>query len=302
MPVIIGILALVGCSCPDIVSVIPVDGAGPVARDEVITATMSDDPRNAEFTVTGPDGQIAGTVAITGADAVFTPDALLPADASIAWTVAVCGNSASGTFTTGTLDGASEASALDGNAYAVDLAGATWVSPPNGGALVSQFFAGALLVGVQSAGNGQLDCIGSTGQATQSGGWQQDPCFATIDFPSADFGDNPYFAIQTDLVEFSVQGMPARIHGVTLSGGITAEHVTDGQFSGEVDFREYTSIGDGCSMIDSFLGIQCTACRSDGVAQCLWIEAHDVNGDVVPGLTVVPNENPQECNADTGGH
>lgn len=299
MPAVI-LALLVACVCPEIVGVIPADGAGPVARDQVITATFSDAPGDVAFVVTGPDGDIAGTVAIAESTAVFTPSEPLPASANIDWIVTTCDSSAAGAFQTGTVASAAETAALQGNTYAMDLAAATWVSPPNGGALVSQFFAGVILVGVESATEAELDCIGATGQATSSGGWQQDPCFATIDFPAVDFTGNPYFAITAEVVEFDVQGITARVHDVTLSGGLTDQRVSDGQFSGEVDFREYEELGDGCGMI-GLIGLSCVACRADDEVQCLWIEAHDVEGDVVPGLQLVANESPDECTPDTGG-
>jgi hypothetical protein len=289
---VVGLLG--GCACPAIVSVTPADGTDPVVRDAVIRVALDGKPGDVTFSVTGPDGEIPGTVSYGAVEAVFTPTGLLPEGAEIDYAVTVCDASAYGTFTVGAIEHASPPEELDGNTYALDLAGATWVTPASGGALLEQFFDGAVLVGIEAVNDVQLDAIGASGQATTSGGWQQDPCFATIDFQPVDFTTNPYFHILAETVEFTVAPSTVTVHDVEISGGLTADEVVDGRFAGEIDFREVDLVQNGCSMV-SMLGLSCTDCTSDGEPFCLFIEAEDVEGEAIPGLSVVPNENPEEC-------
>ncbi len=286
---------LAGCACPEILSVTPADGTGPVARDAVIRVALDGKPGKIEFTVTGPDGAIPGAVSLGETEAVFTPTDLLPEGADIDYSVALCDATSYGTFTVGAIEHATPPDELAGNTYALDLTNATWVTPPSGGALIEQFFGGAVLVGIEAVSATELDAIGASGQATTNGGWQQDPCFATIDFEPVDFTSNPYFNILADSVEFTVQTAVITVHNVEISGGLTSDAVVDGTFAGEIDFREVTAVNDGCSMV-GMIGLSCTDCTSDGEPFCMFIEAEDVTGEVLPGLTVVANEDPQECN------
>lgn len=286
---------LAGCACPDIVAVTPADGTGPVARDAVIRVALDGNPGKVEFTVTGPDGEVPGTVSLGATEAVFTPTGLLPEGADIDYTVAVCDATQAGTFTVGSIEHASSPDELDGNTYALDLTNATWVTPPSGGALIAQFFDGAVLVGIEAVSDTELDAIGASGLETTDGAWQQDPCFATIDFEPVDFASNPYFHILADVVEFTVQTATIQVHDVEISGGLTADAVVDGTFAGEIDFREVDVVQDGCSMV-GMIGLSCTDCTSDGEPYCMFVEAEDVAGEVLPGLTVMPNVDPQECN------
>lgn len=285
--------ALVGCACPPLLDVVPTDGAK-VAQDASIRVSFDGKPPKTEFTVTGPDGAIDGTVTYTETEAVFTPAALLPAGATVDYTVDCCAGPQYGSFEVGAIEHASAPEDLEGNTYALDLANATWISPPSGGELISQYFGGSVLVGVEAASSTELDAIGASGQATTSGGWQQDPCFATLDFDPVDFTGNPYFDITTETVEFLVDGTTVKLHNVEISGGLTADEIVEGRFAGEVDFREIAGLENGCGLV-TLLGISCTACSSDSEVECLWLEAEDVGGDLVDGLTLVPNENPEEC-------
>jgi hypothetical protein len=274
----------------------PVDGAGPVGRATPIRVLFDGQASAIDFEVTGPDGAIPGTVTLEEGAAVFTPDAAYPSEGEITWTAAACEGTVGGTFSTGTLEERMSPEELEGSAYSIDLAEATWVSPPNAGDMISQFFAGTFLIGVEAATETELDCIGAAGEATASGSWQQDPCYPTVDFDAVDFSSNPYFALVSDRLEFNVEGMAVIIHEVTISGGMSSEELSEGKFSGEVDMRDYTgALGDDpCSLV-GLVGLTCEACLSDGEEQCIWLEAEDVGGERVGGLSIVANENPEEC-------
>lgn len=276
----------------------PGEAANPVATGASIRVGFDGTASEATVTVTGPDGAIAGATTIGDGEVTFVVDDAFPEDAEISWTATVCDGTAAGTFTTGSLKNGVDPAETTDKTYSVDLSGATWVSPEGGGDLIGGAFGGAFLIGVQSASETELDCIAASGEETSSGSWQQDPCYATIDFEPVDFTYNPYFALETPEMQFTVQGIEVTIHDVVIRGGLTADRMVDGRFEGEVDMRDYRATfgDDGCGALKTYAGIDCVECRTDGEVECLWLEAVDVEGDLVPSLKLVPNENPEECN------
>ncbi|WP_367127462.1 DUF4082 domain-containing protein [Saccharothrix sp. HUAS TT1] len=78
---------------PDLVAATPPDGSGSAALSTPVTATFDEPPApdSVEFTLTGPDGALAGTASSSGngRTAQFLPDAPLPAGAPITASVRV---------------------------------------------------------------------------------------------------------------------------------------------------------------------------------------------------------------------
>ncbi len=271
------------------------------ALDRAVTLTLEGTASEALITVSGPDGGIVGDVTLADGMAIWRAEGDLPEETTLSWEAVVCDDTASGTFTTGTLERAVAPEDLADDTFAVDLANATWISPEGGEDVVKDFFGGAFLIGVQAVSELELDTLGASGQATTSGSWQQDPCYATIDFDPVDFTNNPYFVLEAEEMRFTVQGTEAIIYDAEITGGLTDDEIVDGTFEGEIDMRDYRAQfgSDPCAALESFLGIECTICTSDGEEQCLFLQAVDVEGEEVAGLQLVPNETPEEC--DTGG-
>jgi hypothetical protein len=288
-----------------VLSFAPEDGTGPYALDKPLVFTIEGTASEATVTVTGPDGaEIAGEVTIGEGTVTWEPADELPEEATVSWTAQICDVTGAGTFTTGTLGSDVPPEELSDDTFAVDLANATWVQPEGGEDLVEQFFAGAFLIGIQAVTEITLDTIGASGEATASGSWQQDPCYATIDFEPVDFTTNPYFVLETDEMRFTVQGIEAIIYDVQITGGLTNDAIVDGTFQGEIDMDDYKDdlgTSDPCGMLAMYAGLECVACSWDGEEHCLFLMAEDVEGEEVPGLQLVPNDTPQECNEDTGG-
>jgi hypothetical protein len=274
----------------------PGDGAL-VARDAAIRLEVTGTASAASFALNGEAGAIDGAVSIAGSSVTFTPTAPLPGRQTFTWSAEVCGQSAGGTFVTGSLEAAREPASLVGSTYTIDLSNATWVKPEGGGDLVEQAFGGVFLVGVQAADAVSIDAILAAGTQTESGAWQQDPCFATVDFEPSSFTENPYFFLDAERIETSSQGMPVIIRNANISGGFDVDAIVDAKFSGEVDLRDYREQfgSNGCALVEAYAGISCEACSEDGKVECILLEAEDVTADLLPGLTVVRNENPEEC-------
>jgi len=280
---------------------VPADGAGPVGVNTALVLELDGPVDAVEFAVTDEVGAaIAGDTSISGSTATFTPDGGWPAAETVSWTADFCGNAAAGSFYVGTLDEPLDPATLEGDTFTIDLASATWVSPPGAGVLIGQFFEGVFLLGVNEVVDADMSCILAAGEETSGDSYQQDPCFPTTTFDSVDFSGNPYISLQADVLEFEVQGIAVVVREVDISGGLTEDSFVDGQFAGEVDLREYSDFGIDCATLEQFLGVGCTACTSDGEDFCMLVEAEDVSGNRVGGLSLVENENPDECDPDTG--
>ncbi len=281
-------------------SVTPADGAGPVGASTALVVTLDGTVTEATFTVaTDADEAIAGTTTVSDNTATFTPDGGWPAGATIEWSVQACESEASGSFVVGTLDEALDPTTLEGDTYTVDLTSATWVSPPGAGVLIGQFFQGVFLLGVTDVEGEDLSCLLGVGEETSGDSYQQDPCYPTVTFEDVDFSGNPYISVQAEQMEFEVQTIAVVVHNVSISGGLTADTLVDGRFQGEADLREYSEFGIDCAQLEQFLGTPCAPCTSDGEEYCLVVEAVDVTGVRIGGLTLVENENPDECTPDT---
>jgi hypothetical protein len=79
-------------SAPTVISTVPINGATGVPNNQVLTATFSQVMQcstitTSSFTLTGPGGAVAGTVACSGTSASFTPTSLLASLATYTATI-----------------------------------------------------------------------------------------------------------------------------------------------------------------------------------------------------------------------
>lgn len=292
----------------------PEDGLSPASRDIRLSVSFSGvvSGEGLSFSVTDPDGvDVPGTVTLVDTDGVTTgatwaPDALLSEDTAYTWTATVCEATGGGAFTTGVYGDRVDPAALVDASFELDLTRATWVQPEGGESVFRSLFEGLLLLGVEAADDTSIDLIAGVGQEIDEETILQDPCFETADFEPADFRNNPYATVGPTTLTLDVQGIPAPLQGVTVTGAFTdgGAALSGGTLDAEMDVRDVAaSIGysadDVCDLLSAFVGIDCVACSADAEAYCVALELTDVEGTLLPGLTLVPNENPSEC--DTGG-
>ena len=296
------------CSAAEVLDQHPVDGADPVGRLSPIILTLSQalDPAEASLSVQADGAAVTGSLSAEGETLRWTPTEPLPARAAVSWSADLCGTAASGQFSTGTATDPAVPTDLAGTAYALDLSSATWVAPAGGQVLFGQLFGGQLLLGVQAASDTEIDLLGGAATVLDDGTVQQDPCIATFDFAPADFSGNPYVQVGPTTLSLSFQGIPVPVKEVVLTGAFTADGqgIADARLDAELDARDIadqvgTSWSQLCDMLTAYTGLSCVDCSTDGRAACIVLQVEDIDGSLVPGLSVHPNEEPQEC--DTGG-
>lgn len=286
----------------------PGDGLSPASRDIRLDATFSGtaSAEGVVFTVLDAAGEaVSGTVTLSEDEATWAPDALLAENAAYTWTVSVCEATGGGGFTTGAWGDRVDPSTMADSTYQLDLDDATWVAPRNGEAIFSSLFDGVLLLGVQSADDALVDVLAAVGEVYDDE-VLQDPCYATADFDPSDFRNDPYLTVGPTTLSLNVSGITVPLQNVYVSGAfVGGTALADGTLDAELDMREAAagfggySASDLCSLLKSYVGLSCVACSVDGEELCVQLQLEDITGNLVDGLRLVPNEEPEEC--DTGG-
>jgi len=286
----------------------PGDGLSPASRDIRLSATFSGtaSEEGVVFTVLDAAGTaVPGAVTLADGQATWAPDALLTENAAYTWTVGVCDATGGGGFTTGAWGDRVDPAAMADASYQLDLADATWLAPRNGEAIFSSLFDGVLLLGVEGADETEVDVLAAVGEIYDDE-VLQDPCYATADFDPSDFRNNPYLSVGPTTLSLNVSGITVPLQNVYVSGAFVGDSaLADGTLDAELDMRTAAdsfggySASDLCDMLQTYIGLSCVACSADGEELCVQLELEDITGNLVDGLRVVPNEEPEEC--DTGG-
>lgn len=182
---------------------------------------------------------------------------------------------------------------LVGRTWHLDMLGAEWLQPGGAEALIQLYFSAPALLGVRYADDTRIDLLGAPGQVDPFGVLYQD-FGATWDFPTGDFAP-PYFESRANLVVFQFQGVEIPIHDARLAATISPDGraLGGGELSGLGDTRGLGAFlpaggSDGaiCDLAESF-GIECQDCP-DGEPYCMFLEARQIDGALVEGLTLVP--------------
>ena len=183
--------------------------------------------------------------------------------------------------------------ALADNTYHLDLVDADWVEPGGIAGLLALYFTTPILVGVKFADDTHIDFIGAPGELDPFGGLQQDMSEATWDFPLTDFSEAPYFEAYSDGVIFRFQGLEVEFTDFRLAGTFSADMTQLGglELSGLGDSRNLGALLNSedasavCDLAATF-GVDCVACP-DGEPLCLFMSAREVDGALVPNVTLV---------------
>lgn len=306
------LLALTACSSAPpcelggAVTVWPAEGQAGISTTASIELSLGGevDLEQARVEVRAGGSTVQGQLQAWSGGLRWTPDGAMPSSQTIEWEAELCGQPLSGSFQTAELGGAPEHPKLLAGSYAIDLSRATWTQPPGGQVLFGQVFQGALLLGVQAVDEREIDLLGGGAQEVD-GVLQQDPCVESFDFPVADYRNAPYVTVGPTTLWVEVQGIAAPIEDVWVQAAFSADGTAlgEGRLDAHIDARQVAhavglSASQLCSLMESYLGVSCVACPSDGEERCLIVEIEDIDGSYVPGLIVRPNEDPQECSED----
>jgi hypothetical protein len=213
----------------------------------------------------------------------FTPAVPLEPQTTYAATITTCNGPATVAFTTSELGLPLEVDIV-GQTWAVDLTQGRVLRPEGVGDIIFELGVPLVLVEVQEV-DGSLELMGAL--ALDDG--TQDPCTPTIPFPSADFGDSPFFEVPASLVTLEVAGMLLPVHEFVLEGTIAPDGswIGGAVIGGELDARELADIIDEvdtpedlCNLTASF-GAPCEPCSTDGQEYCLGVLVDRLPGDGV---------------------
>jgi hypothetical protein len=235
----------------------------------------------------------------TGLSATLEWDGWLEASTDYVLVVRDCWHTTEAPFKTSSLgtEMTIEPGDLVGRTYLLDLAGATWVEPPLLGSLISSFFTAPVLLGVAYADVVRIEVVGAPGYIDNFGVIKQDLESPSWDFPFADFSDAPFLdasAPEIELVYNDVCEARVPVKDFLFQGTFSADgtSIGGGVLSGFGDSRYL-----GCLLsqpddpaavctLASSIGVQCVPC-TDGEPYCLFLEAHDLAGVLLPDVHLV---------------
>jgi hypothetical protein len=255
--------------------------------DDTATVTLADDG--------GAD--VPGSGEWIGDVYIWTPNDPLTPSTGYTATLTTCDgeNTIETSFTTSAVGANVPDADIQDVAYSLDLASGTFVDPPGVGALLQSQLNVDILIGVLNADGATLELIGAIGEegaATPT----QDLCTESIDFPAADFSENPYFEVGPQTTTLEVQGISVVIDDLFVSGAFAPDSsaVVGAVLAGSIDTRPLAGlVGDDappeavCDLAVTF-GINCAACSDGSGDFCLSLLVTDIAADEVPGATVVP--------------
>jgi len=279
-----------GTECPvGLVSSSPADGDTGVDLGVTVKFTLDDADPTASVTLASVDGSsVAGSFGLSSDDTEvwFQADSPLAATTDYVATLDWCGGNDTVLFTT--TDPGDPVDSLVGNAYNIDLAGATWVKPAGVGGLLSGYLTAELMLSVSDLTTDTITMFGALGDGTGS----QDTCLPTIDFPTADFTANPFFQLGPSDVMLDIGGYSVTMNDFRMSGSFSADasQIEGGTVDAELDARDLVVIFESvlgtsdpdalCGLLSSF-GASCEVCSSDSQPYCIAVALEDVQGDLL---------------------
>lgn len=239
--------------------------------------------------------QVDGTSSLNddGTVVYFYPTDPLTNGETYTATLTYCAGAPEISFTVGDL-GAPLSADLTGKGYVVDLDNARFVEPAGVASLLLGELENDILLGVESVDGTDLEMIGAI---SVDGGTAQDVCEESIDFPTVDFSDSPYFELPPADTTISAAGYDVTISQLSVSGTFAADgsYFGGGVLSGELDARILAPLvgelvgsedpDEICTLLVGF-GVECTECSSDGQNYCIAVLVEDLTA--TEGASLVP--------------
>ncbi|OGQ23977.1 MAG: hypothetical protein A2138_11855 [Deltaproteobacteria bacterium RBG_16_71_12] len=261
--------------CDAAITAVRPEGVLPAARTSSIVVEHSGHALAGEVKVraAGPAGEVPTSI-LLGAGAVeVSPEATL-APGSYLVEASLCDSHAVRAFEVGALHHAlsNDAwAALAGTQVGLDLRYGSWTDPePRGGRelIVRALFAGALVVDVIAAADGQL--LAAVGAAEVGDG------AAVVAVPgepapaSPLLVANPYALAPFSRLDLRVDGRSLTLRDGALVLGFTDEGVADARLAAEVDLRDFGPVdgSDACELVALHTFGVCAPCASDGAPWC----------------------------------
>ena len=290
-----------GFSCEmEIDETFPAQDAQDFYQRASLELQLSEPDTGMETTVAleGPQGAVAGELSFSeDLETVhFAPQDILEPSAAYDATITTCAGQAVLSFGTSAL-GLPLTVSLEGRSYALGVSDGRFLEPEDIGPLLAELGDFQVLLGVVSEGD-SLQLMGAMA-VEGSDPPEQDLCLPTIEFPSAEFGETPYFEIEPADIMIQVGDLVLPLYQVEMAGTFAADGgwFGGGQLAGELDARDiaaaFDELEDGdalCALADSF-GVSCEACSTGGDLYCLTIKVDQLVAQEVE-LTLVEVTDP----------
>lgn len=235
--------------------------------------------------------EVAGTSTWSddGLTLYFEPSEALAPSSDYTIMIHYCGGDPEVAFRTSELGAAVTSASLAGKAYVIDLGSARFIEPGDIGSLIGEALEQNILVGVVAADDTTVQMIGAISEGASE---TQDVCTPSIDFPEADFSENPFFAVGPEDTTISVAGYTAEIGDLEISGAFSPDmsYFGGGRLGGVVDTRQLDDIEELASLAScdgtddaclcNFIGTtgfaECGTCPDDGQPYCLTLLADQI--------------------------
>lgn len=293
--------------CLTTYTMFPEDGASRAYYRTTVDAIFNEAVPGATLTLTDADGNaVAGSAAVDAKNdkrLVFQPETPLAPGATYTAAVAFdCEGASQGgeaSWTVSEVGAATDEGGLIGNDYALSLASARFIRPDAVGDIIGDFLTFDILMSIKSIENSQLTVFGAVGDEDQQG--VQAECSPTIDFPPADFSENPYFELGPQKLEIEVEGTEVTIEDLFLAGSFAPDgsYIDGVVLAGIVDTRPFAPLieddpdapPEAVCEVTGRLGIPCVACPDGTGDFCLEILADSIaaDSDGVQDLVEIPD-------------
>lgn len=273
----------------------PAEGATDVFYRTAVEFQLAAPEPGATLTLVDQAGrEVLGTSSVNGSTVVFTPYDLLDSDtgytATLDW---ACEPSVSVSWATTDVGPAVDASDLIGRSYSVSLGSGRFVEPPGVGVLLGSMIEFNMLIGVTNATGDRVYLRGS--MSSEASSTEQDMCVTTLEYPPADFSQNPFFEMAADSLPLKIAGFDTAFEDMVLSGAISPDYtrVEGVTLSATIDTRPFVDMispgGDEsavCTLMVTF-GVDCEAC-SDGTGDyCLGLHVDSMVAEERSGAPIV---------------
>jgi hypothetical protein len=293
-------------SCEISATPFPADGEADAFYRTSVEFTLDGADATATLALTDASGAaVAGTSSLSDDQKTvyFTPAADLTSGASYTSTLTFCGGNPSATFTVGSLGApVADPNAMVGKTYTVQLSAARFVKPPGVADLLLGQLTDDVLLGVSGIDGSSIQMLGAL---SEGAGGPQNTCSPSIDFPVADFSENPFVNIGPENVTIEAAGLTIPIANFNISGAFAADgsYFGGGVLSGQLDARDLApaladTLGTSdptelCGLLAGF-GVSCAPC-ADGQSFCVDVLADDITALEKSGTTL-------ECVSQTDCH
>ncbi len=244
-------------------------------------ARLNDFEAGASLTVATGGQLVPGTSSVDGKRVIFAPTA--PLQPATTYEVSLDFSCANPRWqvTTSDVGAPVAADGLVGNTYSLELTSGRFVEPEGIGPLLQEYLTDAVLLDVLATDGGSIELAGAIEGEDGS-------CVRSIDFPTADFGDNPYFQVGPETTTLAFEGVDIEVDDLLVSGAFSPDGsaIEGAQLRGTIDTRPLVPLlneegaEDEICNLAATIGVSCKPCPDGGVF-CL-----DLHVDSIPGLGV----------------